>query len=110
MGLPDSRVVDFLEILLWLQPEQHFRPNEGLFPMSILNIFFYRFFVSILAHFVTLYGALGAILGPSWGHLGSLWSHVGTSWSHVVGHMSHLRGSLELLGVLGASWGHFEDL
>lgn len=99
--LPDQRGSGFLEILLWLQPEQHFRPNEGLFSVSIFGSFFDRFFVSILAHFVTLYGALGAILGPSWGHLGSLWGHLGPSWGHVVGHMSHLRTSL---GHLGSPW------
>ena len=59
-------------MLLWLQPEQRFRPNEGLFLVVIFGSCFGRFLVSILAHFVTLYGALGAYHRQSGVSLGAL--------------------------------------
>ena len=59
-------------MLLWLQPEQRFRPNEGLFLVFVLGSCFGRFLVSILAHFVTLCGALGACYRQSGVSLGAL--------------------------------------
>ena len=59
-------------MLLWLQPEQRFRPNEGLFLVFVFGSCFSRFLVSILAHFVTLYGALGAYHTQSGVFLGPL--------------------------------------
>ena len=70
--MPDLGGGGFLEMLLWLQPEQRFRPNEGLFSVSIFGSCFSRFWVSIWTHFVTLYGALGAYYRQSGVSLGAL--------------------------------------
>ena len=102
-GAPDCALTQasgFMKILLWLEREQHFRQNEGLFVGSLFGI---PFWSALGLNFGPFWDPLGRPLGLSWAPLGTFWAilaPLGPSYGHLGATLGPLWAILGVLGEL----------
>ena len=83
-----------MKISLWLEREQHFRQNGGLFLAPFLGSHFGPLWGSISDHLGTPLGALEVLFGLPWVPLvhsvGAFWPFSCSPWTPYL----HLQGAL----------------